>query len=383
MNKSKAIQIFRPGTFQPMEGPVLSFSEADLEAAARAYDPAVHEAPLVVGHPRNDNPAYGWVGALDFADGHLLALPDQVDPAFAELVNAGRFKHVSASFYSPDSASNPVPGVYYLRHVGFLGAQPPAVKGLKAASFSDGEAGVVTVQFGEAEWRFSWIVRSVASLFRRQREKLIESDGVEKANEVMPDWEIAELERAASDIAAEQRAAVPSPDFSETTPKSKEEPVADQTTLTADQLKEQADKLAADQAKLAADQAQFAEKQARAEAETYVAELVAKGRVTPAQQPGLISFMASLGDTDTVSFGEGDGAQKTPRQFMKDFLGALPVQVDFSERAPGGDGGDDKGLTADEISRRALEFQEAEAKAGREITAAAAVMHVVNKGDSK
>lgn len=386
MSKAKPIQIFRPGTFKPMEGPALSFSESDLEASARAYDPAVHEAPLVVGHPKSDLPAYGWVKALNFADGHLQAEPDQVDPAFAELVNAGRFKHVSASFYAPDSANNPVPGVYYLRHVGFLGAQPPAVKGLKAASFSDGEAGVVTVEFGENDWRFSWIVRAVASLFRRQREKLIESDGVEKANEIMPDWEIAELERAASDIAAEQRAAAPAPDFSEPTPKKpEEEPVGDKTTHpTAAELEQQAAKLAADKAKLLADQVAFAEQQARADAEIYVSDLVAKGKVTPAQKGGLVSFMASLGEDDTVSFGEGDEATKvSPRQFMKDFLGGLPVQVDFSERAPGGEGGGSDGLTAEEISKRALAFQEEEAKAGREITIAAAVTHVVQQGEAK
>ncbi len=51
------------------------------------------------------------------------------------MVKAGRFKSRSASFYHPDNPNNPKPGVYYLRHVGFLGAQPPAVKGLKAVEF--------------------------------------------------------------------------------------------------------------------------------------------------------------------------------------------------------------------------------------------------------
>jgi hypothetical protein len=33
--------------------------------------------------------------------------------------------------------------VLYLRHVGFFGAQPPAVKGPKSASFADGEQRVI------------------------------------------------------------------------------------------------------------------------------------------------------------------------------------------------------------------------------------------------
>ena len=66
-----------------------------------------------------------------------------MDAAFAETVAAGRFKKIFASFYSPDAPANPVPGVYYLRHVGFLGAQPPAVTGLRSPEFADNEAGVV------------------------------------------------------------------------------------------------------------------------------------------------------------------------------------------------------------------------------------------------
>ncbi|WP_217994839.1 hypothetical protein [Methylogaea oryzae] len=72
-----------------------------MEATARAYDPATHEAPIVVGHPAMDAPAYGWVSAVAYADGALSATPDQVDPAFAELVAAGRYKKISASFYAP------------------------------------------------------------------------------------------------------------------------------------------------------------------------------------------------------------------------------------------------------------------------------------------
>lgn len=141
------IQIFKPGRHTAMGGQVLSFSESDLQATVAAYDPAKHEAPLVVGHPRHDLPAYGWVQALGFSEGGLDATPAQVNTDFADMVAAGAFKKISASFYSPDAANNPVPGVYYLRHVGFLGAQAPAVKGLRQPSFADDETGVVT--FGE------------------------------------------------------------------------------------------------------------------------------------------------------------------------------------------------------------------------------------------
>lgn len=150
MAKSKPIQIFKPGRHTAMSGAELAFSESDLAASAAAYNPALSEAPIVVGHPALDLPAYGWVKSLAFADGGLEAEPDQVDPAFAEMVAAGRFKKISAAFYPPDAPKNPVPGVYYLRHVGFLGAAAPAVKGLRTPAFAEDD-GVVTLEFALSE----------------------------------------------------------------------------------------------------------------------------------------------------------------------------------------------------------------------------------------
>ena len=57
------------------------------------------------------------------------------------MVQAGRFKKRSASFYPPQAPNNPTPGKWYLRHVAFLGAQPPAVAGLKDIQFSEDDAG--------------------------------------------------------------------------------------------------------------------------------------------------------------------------------------------------------------------------------------------------
>lgn len=133
----KTLQIFKSGTHPAMDGRDYTFTAADLAATAAAYTPAAHEAPITIGHPATDLPAYGWVASLAVVDGALEATPAQVDPAFAELVASGAYKKISAKFYHPTQKSNPVPGTYYLRHVGFLGAQPPGVKGLRDPSFAD------------------------------------------------------------------------------------------------------------------------------------------------------------------------------------------------------------------------------------------------------
>ncbi|MFB9148750.1 hypothetical protein [Roseovarius ramblicola] len=193
---TKPLHIFRAGRHTAMSGQSFEFSEAEVEAVAAAYDPALHEAPIVVGHPRTDAPAYGWVKSLRAEGAELFAEPDQVEPAFAEMVRAGRFKRISASFYPPKASANPAPGTYYLKHVGFLGAQPPAVKGLKAAEFADdAEAVTLEIDFSEAEIAgvasagFGGLRRVVAGL----RDWLLSSQGQEVADRIVPSHELEHI----------------------------------------------------------------------------------------------------------------------------------------------------------------------------------------------
>ena len=193
---TKPLHIFRAGRHTAQSGQSFEFSEAEVEGIAAAYDPALHEAPIVVGHPRTDAPAYGWVKSLRAEGAELFAEPDQVEPAFAEMVRAGRFKRISASFYPPKSAANPAPGTYYLKHVGFLGAQPPAVKGLKAAEFSeDADAVTLEIAFSEAQIAditaagFGGLRRVISGL----RDWLLSSQGQETADRIVPAYELEHI----------------------------------------------------------------------------------------------------------------------------------------------------------------------------------------------
>jgi hypothetical protein len=141
------LHIFKPGTHTAQCGTTLNFTDTDLAATVAAYNPTLHEAPLVIGHPQHDAPAAGWVKSLSATAQGLIAEPQQIDASFAEQIAKGSYKKISASFYHPTAPNNPVPGVYYLRHVGFLGAQPPAVKGLRPIELAEGEPGVI--QFSE------------------------------------------------------------------------------------------------------------------------------------------------------------------------------------------------------------------------------------------
>lgn len=137
------IEIFKAGKRQDAHGVEINITTEDLQQAVESYSPEYHEAPAVVGHPQHNHPAYGWVKRLELDGDVLKAEFDQIDPEFAEMVEAGRFKKVSASFYLANSPNNPKQGSLYLRHVGFLGAMPPAVKGLRNPAFAESEEGVV------------------------------------------------------------------------------------------------------------------------------------------------------------------------------------------------------------------------------------------------
>lgn len=383
---TQPLDIFRPGRHVSASGDAITFTDDDVRATAAAYDPARHEAPLTVGHPTHDAPAYGWVKALSFADS-LQAEPHQVDPAFAEMVAAGRFKKISASFYTPDAPQNPVPGVYYLRHVGFLGAQPPAVKGLRSPQFSEAESGVV--EFSD------WGDTQNAALWRRLREWVIGKFGLDEADRALPDYAVAAVEDSArtestTDSPAESTnsaAASPAISYAEAhTPGA---------TMTPEQIAAREAELAArtaEQTRITAEQtaraAEFAEREARitaaegarerAEITEFVESQVAAGRVLPAHKEGLVAFMAGLSAGHVVEFGEGDSKVTQPgAAWLRGYLVAQPKAVEFKEVAGAAAAAPLDTADANAIARAAVDFREAERAAGREISVTAAVSHVI------
>ena len=370
-DNNHAIHIFRPGRHTSMQGATIDFGESDLIATANAYDPARHEAPLVIGHPRADAPAWGWVGGLTADEGGLFATPRQLDPAFAEMVRAGRFKKVSASFYTPDSPHNPVPGVYYLRHVGFLGAQPPAVKGLAPVpvNFAEGdtEEGCVSFDFAESPGLLRWL----ADLFRGLREYVVEKDGAETADRAIPSYAVSGLQEMAAASAA-QAAEIPA--FAENLPPKKEHTMQKQETPPVEnadfaETKARADELERKVAYLTG----IARKE---RASRVVDKALADGRLTPAQSVGLADFMAGLDEEGTFDFAE-DGGKTTsmsPAAFMAAFLERLPKQVDFNEAAPGGEEAPD--TSSNDIAQRALAYCEEMRAKGVTVSVTDAVAHV-------
>lgn len=267
---SGPIRIFRTGTFTSVEGTVVSFTADDLAAIASSYDPAIDPAPLVIGHPKLDDPAFGWAGALSVEGDVLVAMPDRVEPAFAEMVNAGRFGRISAQFYPPDNPNNPKPGNWYLKHIGFLGAAAPAVKGLGVVSLSDGDAG-----------------------------PLITIDQPAIQEKVMADPQ----EGGDGNASFAER---------ETALNEREAALKDREAALA--------KRAADDRHTA--NVSFAE------------GMVANGKLGKAGADLLVPLLDAIGGQDVVSFGEGDANQLAPDAALKKLLGGAKPLVSLGEAAP-------------------------------------------------
>jgi len=364
------------GTLTDSEGKQHTFSESDIRAIIEGYDPALHEAPLTIGHPKSDAPAWGWVSALRFSEGASPAPmyeTHKVEPAFAEMVNAGRFPKRSISLYPPKHPHNPKPEQWYLRHIGYLGAQPPALKGFPNASFNATEEGVVSFM--------DWSQRDIASLFRGLRDWIIGKFGKDEADKVIPSYMVDSIqEDAVKDPAA-------SSSYSEETDQvTKEELEARERALKAEQ-----DKLNRERTEFSEREKKFGERetaQARAARQRECAEFVdaqvKAGRVLPAQRAGLVAFMSALAAEIVVEFGEGDKAVKKPgAEWLRDYLKAQPKVVDFEERGHRGVTSIDASnpeAAGKEIGRRAADFVESEKKAGRVVSIDVAVQHVINQG---
>ena len=156
------IEIFRGGRQTDNAGRKHD-GNAIIEKAIATFNVAGHKVPLVIGHPKDNAPAFGWIGGLKetINDGVkvLFAKFKQVMPEFEEAVKKGLYKHRSASFYLDGR----------LKHVGFLGAIPPAVKGLAAIKFMKG-GDAMSFEFSEAKDPGEELLLKVDELLKQSRE---------------------------------------------------------------------------------------------------------------------------------------------------------------------------------------------------------------------
>ena len=341
----KLIEIFKAGRHTAANGETISFSESDVAKIAANYDPAVHKAPCVVGHPKDNSPAYGHAIGLGLRNGKLLAACTDIDPTFAELVNAKRYPKVSASFYKPDSPSNPKPGAYYLRHIGFLGAMPPAVKGLADASFAGTADDYVSLELAFAEGDTA------------------PADETETQQEAASlDALLKKLEAAGEEIKAKVAEAISK--ILDTAPAGETADHAERRRALERGERELADRRRS---------------QRRSENETFLTGLRTTGVMLPISQSQALAFMDLLADapSGSVSFGERE-RRPADQIFREDLLARIKPSVDFRELSQMPDDEEDAN-SALNLHERATQYIADKKKQGITVSAAEAVERVMQK----
>lgn len=262
----KWTRIARTGLHTAMSGQQVQLTEADLDKVVTSYNPKDHEAPLVLGHPTNNGPAYGWVQGLKRDGEYLLAQFAQIPDSLKKAVDNGHYKKVSMSLY-PDGT---------LRHVGLLGATPPAIKGLGNINLWDADEAT------ELQFNFSELANPMENAMD-DRVKALE----------------AEVARLKVERAEAQKAKTESEKALETAIEEKKK---------ATKAKEEAEK-------------SFAEAQAAKAKEARTAKvdaLIKDGKVLPTEKDRVLAFAERLGGKadDDICFSEGEGKKPVEDHFF-------------------------------------------------------------------
>lgn len=345
--KTRKVEVFRPGTFRAMNGRDYAFSSEDVSAMAANYDPDGAPAPVVVGHPTHDAPAFGWAKGFEVdAAGTLVAELGELAPEFVSAVEDGRYRKISMKLFAPEAPNNPAPGTYYPRHIGFLGGAAPAVRGLAPVQFADAhDDHLIEIAFAEPA------LEDVATLFRRLREFIIEKFSRAEADAAVPEHLIRWVDDASDEPAAQGGG----PGFTQ--------PREEDPAMPGD-----------DDTELKAREAELAKREralAHAENLSFAETLIGAGRLLPVQKDGVVALLDRLSTDGEVEIAfSDDGTAKTlsPVQLLKDILSAQPETVPAGKTDMGGapdTGGATfaapDGLAVDpdglELHRKAVSFQ--------------------------
>ena len=361
----KWIEVFKAGKHIDAAGNERTWTEADLDTIVGNYNPANHEAPAVIGHPKDNSPAFAWVEGLKREGSVLLAKFKDVVPEFAEAVGKKLYKKRSIALY-PDLS---------LRHIGFLGGMPPAVKGLADFAFNESD------EFMEF---MDWDTMDISKMFSNLREYFIEKEGLEKADQILPSYLIDSLKQSAAQPETKDcpKCGAEVPMYSNfcgccgaSMNQAPEDDPAPAPAFTEDQSQEPdpRDIELAETRKALADEKR---KTMVIEFNAFIDELVQAGKIPPGMKPQAVEFMEVMSTDISFEFAEGEGSALDR---FKSFLGSLP------NRLPSGDFNkpdEDQGIRNEnpqKIAAQALEYQEAERTKGRDISITEAVNHITKK----
>lgn len=205
LKTTKWVQVFKAGKHTSSSGEEGTYTENDLEELTNAVNESVangdHRVPAVLGHPKHDEPAYGWVDEAKRIGGDLFVKFKDIANDLADAVNEKKYQSISIRLYPREHPNNPTPGKLNLGHVGFFGAVQPAIKGMKPVELGELNDGLLSFSFSETQLEYGgryfsyYIFGDIANVFRQFREYLIEQDGIATADRIVPGYVVDSLAR--------------------------------------------------------------------------------------------------------------------------------------------------------------------------------------------
>ncbi len=322
MSKTKTVtmEIFRAGKQTDSSGNTQTWTEADLDEIIEATNEMKDSVPAVIGHPKENAPAFAWFEPNElFRKGKkLFARMSDITAEFGEALKRKNFKHRSIALRSNKS----------LKHIGFFGGAPVAVKGMADFAYSEGEdLQIIKVEFGEGEFAdmdSAFGLRTVGRVFQSLRDFMIGEKGLETADQIISQFAIDNLKetRVTEPKVMENFKETPKEDKNMDYKAEFEAKEIEVTTLTADleaktaESGEFQEKLTASEAKNKELQTSIdnaASEQKASERNAFVEGLINDKKMDPADKQQTLINLEALEGKEALEFGEGDDkVSRTP-----------------------------------------------------------------------
>jgi len=311
------VDAFKSGKHTDSAGNTREWTPEDLQKIATTYNETKdRKAPVVLGHPTSDAPAYGWVDSVRVVGDKLQAKLTELNDGFVEALKAGAYKMRSISLYPNMN----------VRHLGFLGAMQPAVAGLSPFKFEEND-NATTYDFEQEEDEMSEFTQDEVKSLKRENSffkkvfdlfkidtQAVAADHTETATENKGAENMAETKTVETPVVETPAAVAPVENFAEQ--------IATLTTALA--------AVTAERDTLKAEAVSTEVKTRIAEHKSFCDALVTEGRMRPVDLEQHVLNMELRFGADAGKFSDTN-KETTSLNSYKEYLGSLPKVVVFEE----------------------------------------------------
>lgn len=316
--KTVEMEVFRGGTQTDSQGNKSEWTEEKLNKIVASFNEVGEKVPAIVnkdGHSHSNGPAFGWFSGFKRVNDSIWATLGDINENFSEMLRTKAFKNRSIALRPNDLSP---------LHVAFLGAMPPAIKGLADYNFKEGEE-FSQFEFDIGEKEFSEftedtfkekLIQALGSLFSEKEQSgklnknpLIGDDNMDFKEQF--EAEQAKNLKLTTELTASQ---AESKTFSE----------------SATSEKKRADDL---QVGIDADKTKTIDKEFNAFAE----QLVKDSKILPAEKSFVVTTMKTLSGQPAYDFTEnGETTKRSQLEDYKKVLENKSVESLFSEKFKNG-----------------------------------------------